>query len=138
VKILISAALAMLAGCSSMDYKPVQERSFAQLVSGGCTSDGEQLMVTGQVSKAYQNTVVLWDGIDPQATVAVTVPRSINQRVRGWFGKNRQEVSERTLNDLAARGVPVTVGLVCQGGAAPQATSIAYTDSEGQRVAIAY
>jgi hypothetical protein len=138
VKILITAALVMLTGCSSIDYKPVQERSFAQLMTGGCREDGEQLMVTGQVSKAYQNTVVLWDGIDPQATVAVTLPRGVTQRVRGWFGKNKQEVSERTLNDLAARGVPVTVGMVCQGGSAPQATSIAYTDAEGQRVAIAY
>jgi hypothetical protein len=139
VKFWIGVMAAALAGCASTDYEPVQERSFAQLLSDGCDEQGQQMLVTGQVSRAYQDTVVLWDGIDPQATVAVSLPGGVTQRVRGWFGKNKREVTERTLNDLASRNVPVTVGLECQGNnVAPVARSISYTDQRGQRVAIAY
>jgi hypothetical protein len=140
VKLLIVSSVALLAGCASLDYQPVQERSFAQVASGRC-KEGERMLVTGQVSRSYENTVVMWDGIDPQATVAVTLPKpGIKQRVRGWFGGDTsREVSDDTLSDLAARGVPVTVNLVCHGdGVAPEALQLSYTDAQGQRVAIAY
>jgi hypothetical protein len=141
VKVLISAAAAVvLTGCASTDYKPVQERSFGALVSEGCRDDGEQMLVTGYVSKAYEDTVVMWDGIDPQATVAVKVPgRTLTSRMRGWFGDSKHEVSQARLNDLITRKVPVTVNLTCQGESmAPVVTSAEYTDAQGQRVAIAY
>jgi hypothetical protein len=140
VKFPIVVSVAMLAGCADLDYKPVQERGFGELLSGRCEA-GQQLLVTGQVNRAYENTLVLWDGIDPQATVAVTLPGpSVGQRVRSWFGGDTsRQVSEQTLNDLARRGVPVTVNLVCQGsGVAPEALQVSYTNAEGQRVAIAY
>lgn len=139
---LVIAFLPLLAlgGCSGMDYKPVQERSFAQLASNGCGEEGEQMLVEGYVSRAYQNTVVLWDGIDPQATTAITLPgRGWLARARGWFGDSKHEVSEQELNQLAAARIPVTFGVECQGrGVAPEARSIRYTNAQGQRVAIAY
>jgi hypothetical protein len=141
VKVLISAAaVVVLTGCASTDYEPVQERSFGALVSEGCRDDGEQMLVTGYVSRAYEDTVVLWDGIDPQATVAVKVPgRTLTSRMRGWFGDSKHEVSQERLNDLITRKVPVTVNLTCQGeNMAPVVTHASYTDAQGQRVAIAY
>jgi hypothetical protein len=141
VKFLIGATVIVLAGCSSMDYKPVQERSFSQLLSEGCKEPGEQMLVTGYVSKAYQDTVVLWDGIDPQSTVAVKVPGpGLKQRLKGWLGADsKQEVTAETLNSLGAQRQPVTVGLVCQGeNVAPEVRTVNYTDAQGQRVAIAY
>jgi hypothetical protein len=130
----------VLAGCGGMDYKPAQERPLAQIAAEGCRDKGERLLITGQVSKAYENTVVLWDGIDPQATLAVTVPgRSPLSRARGWFGKSKHEVSRTQLNELIAARTPVTAELVCQGGnVAPEASSFAYTNAQGQRVAIGY
>ena len=58
MKLLIVLSVALLAGCASLDYEPVRERSFAQLLSGGC-EEGQQMLVSGQVNRAYQNTLVL-------------------------------------------------------------------------------
>jgi hypothetical protein len=138
MKSAIGAATIMLAACAS--YQPVQESTFAALTSDGCRDEGRQMLVEAYVSKAYENTVVLWDGTDAQSTVAVTLPgRGVLGRMRGWFGDSKHEVTQQTLNQLAAERTPVTVGVVCQGGkVAPEAASLRYVDAQGQRVAIAY
>jgi hypothetical protein len=138
VKLLFGVAMVTaLVGCAS--YEPVRERTFSDLVAQGCGDAEERTIVTGYVSRAYENTVVLWDGIDPQATVAVTVPgRNPWQRLRGALGKNKHEVTQETLNRLTQERVPVTVTLECQGNAAPLVRHVTYNDENGQRIAIAY
>lgn len=129
-----------LVGCASTSYEPVREQSFAQLAANGCVNGGQQVMVTAQVSKAYQDTVVLWDGTDPQQTIAATLGgRGPVARLRGWFGENKYELSEQQLNELAAQRTPVTVTLECSGaGVAPVARNISYQSQDGTRVAIGY
>lgn len=134
------ACAVALVGCGTMNYQPARERDIAQLADQGCGSKGETFIVRGQVSKAYENTVVLWDGVDPQRTMAFTLAgRSPLQRMRGWFGENKYEASRELLNQLSANRTPVTVTAVCQGGqTAPVANNLTYTDTSGQRVAIGY
>lgn len=130
----------VIAGCAATRYEPVREQSFAQLASSGCVNGGQQVMVTAQVNKAYQNTVVLWDGADPQQTIAVTLGgRGPVAKLRGWFGQNKYELSEQQLNELAAQRTPVTVTLECSSaGVAPVARNISYQNQDGTRVAIGY
>lgn len=133
-------AVALLTGCSAVDYEPVQERPLSQIAAEGCGEPGARVLVTAQVSKAYEDTVVLWDGLDPRRTLAVTVPGpSLLERVRDWFGENKNEVMRRQLNQLASQRQPVTAMLECKGGGvAPELVNVTFTNSQGQQVAIPY
>lgn len=128
----------LAAGCAS--YQPARERDFASASREGCTDRGQSFIVTAQVSKAYENTVLLWDGIDPAKTMSVTLPgRGPVARAKGWFGTSKYEASMKRLNELSAAGTPVTVTLACQGEqVAPEATNISYTNPDGTRTAIAF
>jgi len=135
----ILPAAVLLGGCASANYRPVQEVSFQQFTSGVCDNGGRQVAVSGQVSKAYQNTVVLSDAVDPQRTAAFTLKRpGAGSKVRGWFGTNRYELTQQRLNELSTQGTPVMIRAECQGkGVAAVAESISY-DQDGRRVAIEY
>jgi hypothetical protein len=133
------AAVTALSACAS--YEPVRETTYAQLVSGGCGDEGEQMLVQGYVQRAYENTVVIWDGSDASSTVAANLPRTgIKGRLRGLFGADsKNQVAAEQLNAVAQQRIPVTFTLACEGKSiAPQVRSMSYTDSAGQRVAIAY
>jgi hypothetical protein len=132
-------AVALLAGCASAHYHPLPERPLAQIATLGCGEPGSRVLVTAQVSKAYEDTVVLWDGVDPQRALAVTVPKSnLRERVGGWFGASKQEVMRDELNHLAAQHLPVTAMLECKDrGGAPELVNITFVNSKGQRSVIA-
>jgi hypothetical protein len=137
-RLSVVAALA-LSACAS--YEPVRESNFPQLVSGGCRDEGRQTIVTAYVNKAYENTVILWDGSDPAATVAANLPRpGFGARLRGMFGgEGKNEVAAEQLSQVAQQRLPVTFTLECQGpNMAPLVRSVSYTDQQGQRVAIGY
>jgi hypothetical protein len=135
---LVAAAVA-LSACAS--YEPVRESNFAQVVSSGCTDEGRQTIVNAYVNKAYENTVILWDGSDPAVTVAANLPRpGIGARVRGMFGgEGKNQVAAEQLNQLGQQRLPATFTLECQGSKmAPLVRAVSYTDQQGQRVAIGY
>jgi hypothetical protein len=139
MKRLTMAAVLALSACAS--YEPVRESNFPQLASGGCTEEGKQTIVTAFVNKAYENTVVLWDGNDPSTTVPANLPRAgWGQRLRNVFGgEGKNEVAAEQLNQVAHQRLPVTFTLECQGSNhAPLVRSVHYTDQQGQRVAIGY
>ena len=138
MKRLSMMALLALSACAS--YEPVRESNFAQLVSGGCRDEGQQTIVTAYVNKAYENTVVLWDGTDPQTTLAANLPRAgFGARLRNLFGESKNQMAAEQLNQVAQQRLPVSFTLECQGGTmAPLVRGVSYTDQQGQRVAIAY
>jgi len=138
MKRLTLAALLALSACAS--YEPVRESNFPQLVSGGCMEEGKQTIVTAYVNKAYENTVVLWDGADPSTTMPANLPRAgFGQRLKNMFGDTKNEVAAEQLNQVAQQRLPVTFTLECQGkNVAPLVRGVSYTDQQGQRVAIAY
>jgi len=127
--------IALLGGCASTSYKPVQESSFDRLASEGCTRSGDRFAVTAKVNSATRENIVLWDGFDNSRTVSVQLPKQgAGTRVRGWFGKNRYELSFDRLNQLRADGTPITLALRCEAARmAPVADRFSYFDN-GQRV----
>lgn len=133
-------AVALLTACAATHYEPVQERPLSQVIAEGCGKPGERFLVTARVNKAYEDTVVLWDGLDPRRTLAVKVPNpGVLERARGWFGENKNEVMRRQLNDLGSQGQPVTAMLECQGsGVAPELVNVSFTNDKGQQIAIPY
>jgi hypothetical protein len=128
----------LVAGCAG--YQPARERNFAQAASEGCSNRGEAFIVTAQVSKAYENTVLLADSMDPEKTMSVTLPgRGLLARARGWVGTNKYEASMQRLTELSASRTPVTVTLECKGEkVAPIARNISFDNADGTRTAIAF
>jgi hypothetical protein len=138
-RLTLVAAAVVLSACAS--YEPVRESDFAQVVSAGCTEEGSQTIVNAYVNKAYQNTVVIWDGSDPSTTLAANLPRpGWGARLRGVFGgEGKNEVAAEQLSQVGQQRLPVTFTLECQGkNLAPLVRNVSYTDQQGQRVAIAY
>ena len=58
MRLIYTTAIVILSGCAAASYRPVQEVTFPQFTSGACDKGGRQVMVSGQVSKAYQDTIV--------------------------------------------------------------------------------
>ncbi len=127
--------IALLSGCASTSYKPVQETDFDRLASEGCTRSDDRFAVTAKVNSATRENIVLWDGFDNSRTVSVQLPKQgAGNKVRGWFGKNRYELSYERLNELRQSGTPITVSLRCEAPRmAPLADRFSYFDN-GQRV----
>jgi hypothetical protein len=131
----ILVGIALLGGCASTSYRPVQETGFDRLASEGCRSSGDRFAVTARVNSATRENIVLWDGFDNSRTVSVQLPRQgAGTRIRGWFGKNRYELSFERLNELRANQTPITVSLRCEAARmAPVADRYSYFEN-GQRV----
>jgi hypothetical protein len=129
------AGIALLGGCGTTSYKPAYETGFDRLASEGCTRSEKRFSVTAQVNSATRENIVLWDGSDNSRTVAVQLPKQgAGTKVRGWFGKNRYEVSYDRLNELRESGTPITLSLHCdEARMAPIADRYSYSDG-GEKV----
>ena len=139
VVLAITTAL-VAGGCASMSYHPATEESLAKVVDDGCRS-GDTAIVTGQVSQAYENTVVLADGTNPATTLAINLPGrgSPSATMHRWLGTNKYELTAEKLNQLRAQGTPVTATIECKGSKTPPvARNIEFANADGTKVAIAY
>lgn len=132
---LLIAAAALATGCSSMDYRPVQESDFDRLVNEGCVRKGDRFAVTAQVNSASRETIVLWNGVDGTRTVAVRLPKQgLGSKMKGTIGKSRYDLAAEQLNTLRASGAPVTVTMRCEAPRmAPEADRFSYVENR-QRV----
>jgi hypothetical protein len=143
MKLLIGAAATALAltGCASRTYRPAVEEPLSKVVQNGCGRDGDTVIVTGQVSQAYENRIVLTDSAMPGSALTIDLPGrgSPTATMRRWFGSTKYELTAQKLNELHARGTPVTATLECKGPrVAAVARNIEFPSPDGTRVAIAY
>lgn len=131
----ILIAITLLGGCASTSYRPVQETDFDRWASQGCTRSGERFAVTAQVNSATRENIVLWNGFDSSRTVSVQLPKQgARSTMRGWFGKNRYELSFERLNELRISATPITLSLRCESPRmAPIADRFSYFE-DGQRI----
>lgn len=139
IALAISTAL-VVGGCANMTYRPATQESLSKIVSDGCRS-GDTAIVRGQVSQAYENTVVLSDITSPSTTLAINLPgrSSPGATVHRWLGTSKYQLTADKLNQLRAQGTPVTVTVDCKGPkVAPVARNIEFANADGSRVAIAY
>jgi hypothetical protein len=123
-----------------MSYHPATQESLSKVVDGGCPS-GDAAIVSGQVSQAYENTVVLADSTNPSTTLAIDLPGrgSPAATMQRWLGKTKYELTAEKLNQLRAEGTPVTATVECKGSKMPPvARNIEFANADGTRVEIAY
>ena len=137
---LLVSALALTA-CASRTYRPAVQEPISKVVSNGCGRNGDSLMVTGQVSQASENSIVLADSANSATTLAVNLPGrgSPSSTMRRWFGTSKYELTDQRLNELKAQGTPLMVTMECKGPrVTPVARGIEFPNPDGTRVAIAY
>jgi hypothetical protein len=138
--IVLMIITALAGGCASMSYHPATQESLSRVVDDGCPS-GNAAIVTGQVSQAYENTVVLADSTNPSTTLAIDLPGrgSPAATMHRWLGKSKYELTAEKLNQLRAQGTPVTATVECKGSRIPPvARNIQFANADGTRVEIAY
>ena len=133
IHLAVSAAL--LGGCGSMSYQPVQEVDFAHMAADGCVKAGDRFTITAQISSAYEQTIVLFDGADASRTLPVRLPEpGVGDRARGIVGTTRYETSQAKLLQLRETHTPVAVTMTCvDRGKAPVADRFSFTE-DGHRV----
>jgi hypothetical protein len=137
---LMVSALALTA-CASRTYRPAVQEPLSKVVSNGCGRNGDTVMVTGQVSQASENSIVLADSTNSTNTLAVNLPGrgSPSSTMRRWFGTSKYELTDQRLNELKAQGTPLMVTMECKGPRlTPVARSIEFPNPDGTRVEIAY
>ncbi len=131
--------LGLLVACAAMAYKPAEERVFSDIAAGGCNNRDGDFIVTGMVSSATEDTVVLADPDDQTSTLSVTLPgRGPVARVKGFFSRGKYTTALQRLDELRADRTPVVMTLKCRGNAAPAARSIAYQNADGSRESISF
>ncbi len=132
---LLFAAAALATGCGTTTYRPVQETDFNRLANEGCARKGDRFAVTAQISSVSRETIVLWEGYDGSRTVAVRLPKQgFGSRLQDKVGKSRYDVAFEQLNELRARGTPVTFTMRCEAAdMAPAADRFSYFEG-GQKV----
>ena len=114
MKLLVLLPVLLLTACASTSYKPVAPADFDDLVRDGCQVSPSRFNVSAQISAAYKETVVLWDGIDPSKTAAVRLPEEgFGSKARGLVGESRYDVNLRILRGLRGTAEPVTLALQC-------------------------
>jgi hypothetical protein len=143
MRLLIGVAVTAMAliGCASRNYRPAVEEPLSRVVQNGCGRDGDTVIVTGQVSQAYENRIVLTDSVTPATTLTIDLPGrgSPAATMRRWVGSTKYELTAQKLNELHAQGTPVTATLECKGPrVAAVARNIEFLSPDGTRVAIAY
>ena len=131
------ATALVLAGCAST---PDADDSFERLATRGCTEVGREMIVTGRVSRADDERLVMWDGRDMNRSVWIRLPaQSTVDRIRGALGTSPHERAVRQLNEFATQNAPITATLVCQGpGASPNVLRLSYVDAGGVRSDITF
>jgi len=138
VPVIATAVLA--AGCANMAYRPATQEPLSKIVNDGCRN-GDTAIITGQVSQAYENTVVLSESTNPSTTLAIDLPGrgSPAATMHRWLGTSKYELTAEKLNQLRAQGTPVTATIECRGAKVPPvAHNIEFANADGTRVAIAY
>jgi hypothetical protein len=133
--VLCAAALATVAFAD----EPAVEQEFDQIASDGCKRRDGDFIIRGMVSNANENTLVLSAPANSRRTVSVELPgRGPLARVRGVFGKSREERVDQLLNRLRDTDTLVVVTLKCKGNATPVARNISYRNADGSEGSISY
>jgi hypothetical protein len=136
VYLLCAAALAPALASAA---EPAVEAEFSEIAEDGCKNRNRDFIVRGLVSSANENTLVLAAVDNSRLTLSVELPgRGPFARVRGAFGKSREERVDEQLNQLRDDSVPVVVAFTCKGDAAPVARTITFTNLDGSRGSISY
>lgn len=141
IRIALMVSALALTACASRTYRPAVQEPLSKVVSNGCGRNGDTVMVTGQVSQASENSIVLTDSTSSATTLAINLPGrgSPSATMRRWFGTSKYELTDQRLNELKAQGTPLTVTMECKGPrVTPVARSIEFPNPDGTRVEIAY
>jgi hypothetical protein len=131
----VLSALLLLPACASLDYEPTRELPFATVVERDCGKDGDRVATRAWVNKVYRNSLILWDGRDPQSTYTVElVDPTLRQRAKAKVSTSRLELAYETLKRLEEERIPIEIVLTCAAGDRPPTTGrFSYVTNAGER-----
>jgi hypothetical protein len=129
-------AILSLASCTLYEYDPVEERSIERLVEDGCEK-GDRVTTTAEVNQVYEDSVVLWDGRDPDTTYTLRFKGpGLGAKTKSLLGENRYESAYKALSHQMEEDEPVDVSFVCQGRRkTPVANRFSFRDEDGEEIA---
>jgi hypothetical protein len=81
LRIALIVSVLALTACASRTYRPAVQEPLSKIVSNGCGRNGDTVMVTGQVSQASENSIVLADSTNPATTGSLRVLNYVSQGV---------------------------------------------------------
>ena len=130
---------ATLAGCTMYRYQPVQERSIQTLADDGCKK-GDRVVTSADLNQVYEDSLVLWDGRDPDSTFTVRFKGpGVARKTKSLVGQNRYERAYEALRDVMDDGRPVEVTFECRGQRkTPIASRFSFRDEGGDEVAFEF
>lgn len=130
----LSVALS-LTSCAVHRYRPVEEVRIDRLVSEGCKK-GSRVATTAWLNQVYRESVILWDGRDPDSTYSVRLKSpGVVDKTKGTIGKNRYQSGFRALQELMEEERRVTVTFTCKAkNRPPVADRFAYVAPDGEQV----
>lgn len=126
----------VLAGCTMYRYQPVEQREIEDLAERGCEK-GERVMVLAEVNQVYEDSLVLWDGRDPETTYTLQIEGpGLGRKAKSLVGQSRYERAYDALQDVMEDDRRVEATFTCRGERrTPIATRIAFRDLGGDEIA---
>jgi hypothetical protein len=139
LKPIVCMSAVLIGGCAGLSYQPTGEQAFGQAAAQGCAGNQGRFIVRGNISQAYEDSVILSDPADARSTMAVMLPgRGTLARLQGTVSTNKYQASQQRLTELGLSGIPVVATLECRGGDAPRARNFSYTNEDGSSGAITF
>jgi hypothetical protein len=136
---VLAILAATLAGCTMYRYQPVAERSITDLAEDGC-KDGEKIITSADLNQVYEDSLVLWDGRDPDSTFTVQFKGpGVLRRTKSLVGQNRYERAYEALQSVKEDERPVKVTFECRGKRkTPIVSRFSFRDEVGDEVAFEF
>jgi hypothetical protein len=118
-------------------YDPVREIDIEDLADDGCGKRGDRLLTNAEINQVYEDSVVLWDGREPDSTYTLHIrgPGMV-RKTKSLVGKSRYERAYDALQEVMREEDEVTVTFVCKGERkAPVATRVSFRAEDGDEIA---
>jgi hypothetical protein len=128
-----------LTGCTMYRYQPVEQRDIDDLAEDGCKK-GDRVSTRAELNQVYEDSLVLWNGRDPDSTFTVRFKGpGVARRTKSLVGQSRYERAYEALQDVREDERPIEVTFACRGERkTPIVTRFSFRDEGGEEIAFEF